>query len=115
MTIDPIEMAAESLRRQFVRQVDQATFPFVQGLRELAGFARQCREASSSDQVAVAFALERSLREAAYRLDDRPVIEAEAIALGNAILDSVARAVEFLNGRDDDPIEIVASLSRALD
>jgi O-succinylbenzoate synthase len=115
VTIDAIEMAAESLRRQFVRQVDEATFPFVQGLRELADFARQCREASSSDRVAVAFALERSLREAAYQLDDHPVIEAEAIALGNAILDSVARAVEFLNGRDDDPIEIVASLSRALD
>jgi hypothetical protein len=114
VTIDPIEMAAESLRRQFVRQVDEATFPFVQGLRELADFARQCREASSSDRVAVAFALERSLREAAYQLDDRPVMEAEAIALGNAILDSVARAVEFLNGRDDDPIEIVAGLSRAL-
>jgi hypothetical protein len=115
VTIDPIEMASESLRRQFVRQVNEATFPFVQGLRELADFARQCREASSSDRVAVAFGLERSLREAAYQLDDRPVMEAEAIALGNAILDSVARAVEFLNGRDDDPIEIVASLSRALD
>jgi hypothetical protein len=113
VTIDPIEMAAESLRRQFVRQVDEATFPFVQGLRELADFARQCREASSSDRVAVAFALERSLREAAYQLDDRPVMEAEAIALGNAILDSVARAVEFLNGKEDDPVEIVASLSRA--
>jgi hypothetical protein len=114
VTIDPIEMAAESLRREFGRQVDEAKFPFVQGLRELADFARQCREASSSDRVTVAFALEKSLREAAYQLDDRPVRESEAIALGDTILDPVARAVEFLNARDDDPIEIVASLSRAL-
>jgi hypothetical protein len=62
----------------------------------------------------VAFALEKSLTEAAYQLDDRPVRESEAIALGDAILDPVARAVEFLNGKDDDPIEIIASLSRAL-
>jgi hypothetical protein len=113
VTIDPIEMAAESLKRQFVRQVDEATFPFVQGLRELADFARQCREASSSDRVAVAFTLEKSLRGAAYQLDERPVMESEAITLRDAILDPVARAVEFLNGKDDDPIEIVASLSRA--
>jgi len=53
------------------------------------------------------------LREAAYQLDDRPVRESEAIALGDAILEPIARAVEFLNGKDDDPIEIVASLSRA--
>jgi hypothetical protein len=113
VTIDPIEMAAESLRRQFVRQVSEATFPFVEGLRELADFARQCREASSSDRVAVAFALEKSLREAAYQLDDRPVLETEAITLGDAIRGPVARAVEFLNGNDDDPIEIITSLSRA--
>jgi hypothetical protein len=85
----------------------------VQGLRELADFARQCRETSSSDRVAVAFTLEKSLRGAAYQLDERPVMESEAIALRDAILDPVARAVEFLNGKDDDPIEIVASLSRA--
>jgi hypothetical protein len=113
VTIDPIEMTAESLRRQFGRQIDEANFPFVQGLRELADFSRQCREASSSDRVAVAFALEKLLREAAYQLDDRPVRESEAIALGDAILEPIARAVEFLNGKDDDPIEIVASLSRA--
>jgi hypothetical protein len=113
VTIDPIEMAAESLRRQFVRQVDEATFPFVEGLCELADFVRQCREASSSARVAVAFTLEKSLRGAAYQLDERPVMESEALALGDAILDPVARAVEFLNGKDDDPIEIVASLSRA--
>ena len=59
MTIDPIEMAAESVRRQFGRQIDEANFPFVQGLRELANFFRQCREASSSDRVGVAFALEK--------------------------------------------------------
>ena len=109
-----IELAAAHLRRQFVNQTQRNRFGNHEALLELAIYARTCIEASlSPSRVTVAFVLERVLNKCARDLDGRPVRISEAAKLGERLQPPVQRAVNFLAGMDDDPIEIATALIRA--
>ena len=45
-------------------------------------------------------------------MDERPVLEADAQALRSKSIDPIRRAIEFLNGKSDDPIQVAAELTR---
>ena len=60
----------------------------------------------------MAFILEKMLKASADDIDERPVTTSEADALRDTILEPVKRAIEFLNGKYGDPIEISADLAR---
>jgi hypothetical protein len=112
LTIDPIELAAQSMKRQFERQSRDGTFPSIHGMLELANFAKQCRASSSERHAIVAFILEKIFTGWGSDWDGRPVTRTEAEALRNKILDPTTRAIEVLNGSQDDPINIGADLVR---
>jgi hypothetical protein len=107
-------LAAVHLKRQFLNQTQLNRFGKHEALLELAIYARGCVEVSpSSSRVTVAFVLERVLNKCARDLDGRPVNISEIAALGDRLQSPVQRAVEFLVGVDDDPVEIAAALIRA--
>ena len=111
MTRSVIDLAAAHLRRQFLYQTQRGRFGSLEALRELAISARGCVTSSmSSGRVTVAFVLERVLDQCAVDLQGRTVRISEIADLSSRLHDPVLRAVEFLAGADDDPVEITASL-----
>jgi hypothetical protein len=109
-----VDLAAAHLKRQFLNQTQRNRFGNLEALLELAIYARGCIAASlSPSRVTVAFVLERVLNKCARDLDGRPVRISEIAELGDRLQPPVQRAVEFLAGVEDDPIEIAAALIRA--
>ena len=95
-------------------QTQRNRFGSREGLRELAISARSCVKPSlGSGRVTVAFVLERVLQKCAGDPDARPPRISEIAELGERLRSPVWRAVEFLTGTADDPIEIAAALVRA--
>ena len=111
MTRSVIDLAAAHLRRQVLYQTQRGRFGSLEALRELAISARGCVASSmSSGRVTVAFVLERVLDQCAGDFDGRAVRISEVADLSARLRDPVLRAVEFLAGVDDDPVEIAVSL-----
>jgi hypothetical protein len=109
-----IDLAAAHLKRQFLFQTQRNRFGSLDGLRELAISARGCIKPSlGSGRVTVAFVLERILQKCAGELGAGPARLSEVAALGERLRPPVWRAVEFLTGTADDPVEIAAALIRA--
>ncbi|GEM_PF-1458449 len=108
------DLAAAHLRRQFLNQTQRNRFGNLEALLELAIYARGCLKSSlPAGRITVAFVLERVLNKCARDLDGRPVRISEIADLGERLLPPVRRAVEFLAGGDDDPIDIAVALIRA--
>ena len=108
------QLAAAHLKRQFLNQTQRNRFGNLEALLELAIYARACiAGALPSSRVTVAFVLERVLNKCAKDLNGRPVRISEIAELGDRLKPPVRRAVEFLAGGEDDPIEIAADLIRA--
>ena len=111
MTRSVIDLAAAHLRRQFLYQTQRGRFGSLDALRELAISVRGCVASSmSASRVTVAFVLERVLDQCAADLQGRAVRISEIADLSSRLHDPVLRAVEFLAGVDDDPIEIAVLL-----
>ena len=111
MTRSVIDLAAAHLRRQFLYQTQRGRFGSLEALRELAISARGCVASSmSAGRVTIAFVLERVLDQCAADLQGRAVRISEIAELSSRLHDPVLRAVEFLAGADDDPVEVAASL-----
>jgi hypothetical protein len=109
-----VDLAAAHLKRQFLNQTQRNRFGNLEALLELAIYARGCIASSlSSSRVTVAFVLERVLNKCAKDLDGRPVRISEIADLGGRLQPPVERAVDFLAGAEDDPIEVAAALIRA--
>lgn len=109
-----IDLAAAHLKRQLLFQTQRNRFGSLDALRELAISARGCIASShSSGRVTVAFVLERVLHKCAGDLGARPPRISEIAALDERLRPPVMRAVEFLAGAADDPVEIAADLIRA--
>ena len=109
-----IDLAAAHLKRQFLFQTQRNRFGSIDGLRELAISARGCVKPSlGSARVTVAFVLERVLHNCAGELGAGPARLSEIAALGERLRPPVWRAVEFLTGAADDPVEIAAALIKA--
>ena len=114
MTKAIVDLAAAHLKRQFLYQTQRNRFASLEALHELAIYARGCIASSLSPaRVTVAFVLERVLHKCARDLDGRPVRISEIAELGDRLHPPVMRAVEFLAGAEDDPVEIAAALIRA--
>jgi hypothetical protein len=114
LTRSIIDLAAIHLKRQFLYQTQRNRFGSLEALHELAIYSRGCIATSrSSGQVMVAFVLERVLHKCARDLDGRPVRLSEIADLGDRLHPPVGRAVDFLTGADDDPVEIAAALIKA--
>jgi hypothetical protein len=106
-----IDLAAAHLKRQFLYQAQRGRFGSLDGLRELAISARGCIVSSmSSSRITVAFVLERVLGQCAEYLEARPAPISEIAQLADRLYQPVSRAVEYLAGADDDPIDISAAL-----
>ena len=104
-------MSAAHLRRQFLNQTQRGRFGTLEALRELAISARGCVSSSlSASRVTVAFVLERVLDQCAADYQGRALRISEIADLSSSLHDPVLRAIEFLAGADDDPVEIAASL-----
>ena len=111
MTRSVIDLAAAHLRRQFLYQTQRGRFGSLDALRELAISVRGCVASSmSASRVTVAFVLERVLDQCAADFQGRAVRISEIADLSSRLHDPVLRAVEFLAGVDDDPIEIAVLL-----
>jgi hypothetical protein len=109
-----IDIAAVHLKRQFLRQTQRNRFGSLEGLRELAISARSCVKPSlGSGRLTVAFVLERVLQNCLGDLDAHPARISEIAELGERLRSPVWRAVEFLAGGADDPIEVAAALVHA--
>lgn len=114
MTKTVVDLAAAHLKRQFLYQTQRGRFGTLEALHELAIYARGCIASSlSSGRVTVAFVLERVLHKCAGDLDGRPLRISEIADLGDRLNPPVSRAVEFLAGSEDDPVEIAAALIKA--
>ena len=114
MTKTVIDLAAVHLKRQFLYQTQRGRFGGVDALAELAISARACVASSmSAGCVAVAFVLERVLDQCAENLDGRSVPISETAELADRFHHPVARAVEYLTGSNDDPIDVAAELIKA--
>lgn len=114
MTKTVIDLSAAHLKRQFLYQTQRNRFGSLDALLELAISARGCVASSmSSSRVTVAFVLERVLDQCAEDLDGRPVPISETAELADRFHDPVARAVEYLTGANDDPIDVAAGLIKA--
>jgi hypothetical protein len=114
LTRSIVDLAAAHLKRQFLYQTQRDRFGSLEALRELAIYARGCIPSSlSSGRMTVAFVLERILHNCARDLDGRPARISEIAEIGDRLHPPVLRAVEFLAGADDDPVEIAAALIRA--
>jgi hypothetical protein len=106
-----IDLAAAHLRRQFLYQTQRGRFGSLDALLELAISARGCVASSlSSGRVTVAFVLERVLEQCAAELGGRTARISEIADLSDRLHDPVLRAVQFLAGADDDPVDIATSL-----
>ena len=111
MTRSVIDLAAAHLRRQFLYQTQRGRFGTLEALRELAISARGCVASSlSPSRVTVAFILERVLDQCTADLQARALRISEIADLSSRLHDPVLRAVEFLAGADDDPVEIAVDL-----
>ena len=111
MTRSVIDLSAAHLRRQFLNQTQRGRFGTLEALRELAISARGCVSSSlSASRVTVAFVLERVLDQCAADYQGRALRISEIADLSSSLHDPVLRAIEFLAGADDDPVEIAASL-----
>jgi hypothetical protein len=109
-----IDLAAAHLKRQLLFQTQRNRFGNLDALRELAISARGCIASSHSPgRVTVAFVLERVLHKCAGDLDTPSPRISEIAALDERLRPLVLRAVEFLTGAEDDPVEIAAALIRA--
>jgi hypothetical protein len=109
-----VDLAAAHLRRQFLSQTQRHRFGNVEALLELAIYARGCIASSpSASRVTVAFVLERVLNKCAKDMDGGPVRISEIADLGDRLQPPVQRAVDFLIGAEDDPVEVAAALIRA--
>jgi hypothetical protein len=109
-----VDLAAAHLKRQFQNQTQRNRFGNIEALLELAIYARGCIATSpSSNRVTVAFVLERVLNKCAKDLDGKPLRLSEIADLGGRLRPPVARAVDFLAGAEDDPIETAAGLIKA--
>jgi hypothetical protein len=114
LTKSVIDLAAAHLRRQFLFQAQRGRFGSLEALLELAISARGCVNSSMSpSRVTVAFVLERVLDQCAKELEGRPVRISEAAELAERFRQPISRAVEYLSGADDDPIDIAAALIKA--
>jgi hypothetical protein len=114
LTKSVIDLAAAHLRRQFLYQTQRGRFGSLEALLELAISARGCVASSlSSDRVTVAFVLERVLNQCATDMGGRSVRISEVADVSDRLHNPVLRAVDFLAGIDDDPIDIAVSLIRA--
>ena len=114
MTRSVIDLSAGHLRRQFLNQTQRGRFGSLEALQELAISARGCVASSlSAGRFTVAFVLERVLDQCAANFQGRAVRISEIANLSSRLHDPVLRAVEFLAGADDDPVEIAASLITA--
>ena len=115
MTKTVIDLAAVHLKRQFLYQTQRGRFGGVDALTELAISARACVASSmSSGRITVAFVLERVLNQCAENLDGRPVPISETADLADRFHQPIARAVEYLTGSNDDPIDVAAALIKGL-
>jgi hypothetical protein len=109
-----VDLAAAHLKRQLIYQTQRNRFGSLEALHELAIYARGCIASSlSTGRVTVAFVLERVLHKVARDLDRRPVRISELAELGDRLHPPVLRAVEYLAGAEDDPVEIAAALIEA--
>jgi hypothetical protein len=109
-----IDLAAAHLKRQFKHQTQRGRFGSLDALLELAISARGCVGSSTSaSRVTVAFVLERVLDQCAEDLDGRPVQISEVAELAERFHQPVSRAIDYLIGSGDDPVEISAALIRA--
>jgi len=109
-----IDLAAAHLKRQFLYQTQRGRFGRVDALLELAISAKGCVASSmSASRVTVAYVLERVLDQCAEDLDGRPVQISEIAELADCFHQPVSRAVDYLTGAGDDPIEIAAALIKA--
>jgi hypothetical protein len=109
-----IDLAAAHLRRQFLYQTQRGRFGSMEALLELAISARGCVASSlSSGRVTVAFVLERVLNQCAADLGGGAVRISDIADLSSRLHDPVLRAVDFLAGADDDPVDIAVFLIRA--
>jgi hypothetical protein len=111
LTKSVIDLAAAHLRRQFVYQTQRGRFGSVNALMELAISARGCIATSmSSSRVMVAFVLERVLDQSVGELSGRAVTISETAELAERFHEPVLRAIEYLTGANDDPIDIAIGL-----
>jgi len=109
-----IDLAAAHLKRQFLFQTQRGRFGRLDALLELAISARGCVASSMSpSRITVAFVLERVLDQCARDLDGRLVQISEVAELAGRFHQPVSRAVDYLTGSSDDPIEIAAALIKA--
>ena len=111
MTRSIIDLSAAHLRRQFLNQTQRGRFGTLEALQELAISARGCVSSSlSASRVTVAFVLERVLDQCTADYQKRVLRISEIADLSSSLHDPVLRAIEFLAGADDDPVDIAASL-----
>jgi hypothetical protein len=109
-----IDLAAAHLKRQLLYQEQRGRFGSLDALLELAISARGCIASSMSpSRVTVAFVLERVLGQCAEYLEGRPVPISEVAQLADRLQRPVSRAVGYLAGADDDPIDITAALVKS--
>jgi len=114
LTKSVIDLAAAHLKRQFLYQTQRGRFGSVEAMRELAISARGCVASSLSPAAAtVAFVLETVLDKCARAPDGRPLRISEVADLNDRLQGPVSRAVAFLTGADDDPVDVAAALIRA--
>jgi hypothetical protein len=114
LTKSVIDLAAAHLKRQFVYQTQRGRFGGVNALMELAISARGCVATSmSSSRVMVAFVLERVLDQCVGELSGHPVTISETAELAERFHEPVLRAIEYLTGASDDPIDIATELIKA--
>jgi hypothetical protein len=114
LTKSVIDLAAAHLKRQFLYQTQRGRFGNLDALLELAVSARGCVGSSmSSSRAMVAFVLERILAQCAENLDARPVQISEIAELANRFHQPVSRAVDYLAGASDDPIDVATALIKA--
>lgn len=114
MSRSVIDLAAAHLKRQFLYQTQRGRFGSLDALIELAISARGCAASSTSaSRITVAFVLERVLHQCAEDLDGRPVQISEIAELAERFHQPVSRAIDYLTGSGDDPVEIAAALIRA--
>lgn len=114
MTKSVIDLAAAHLKRQFLYQTQRGRFGSLDALLELAISARGCVASSmSSSRVTVAFVLERVLDQCADDFSTRPARISEIAELADRFHQPVSRAVDYLAGSYDDPIEVAAALIKA--
>ena len=114
MSESVIDLAAAHLKRQFLYQTQRGRFGNRDAVLELAISARGCAaSAASQPRIMLAFVLERVLDQWAKHLSGRPISLSETAHLSGRLQQPIARAVDFLAGVRDDPVEIAAALIRA--